>query len=338
VRSRAGRRSAAVVRAASGRWGRPSCRQRRAPFLAVRRRASFASLEAALGSSAARTHATSWYPRCRWLANSTARCDLPDPGDPARTTIRPSSPSSPGSACSSAVISRGRMTVASAEAKGAGKTGASALGVSAIRIPPPKPDAGPRPRASIVARVVRSRPATARRDVAANRRARRTGARSQQDGGHPGDPCLVRSSVRDEDPADRRRVALAHAWATLREHSPAPRRWSEVGSRFGTIAPNTTAAPVRQPHRRIRETLGGRGFSPRTRDLHKSAICRGFMRPRGRRSLIATHPRGAPGTKPVIPGNSALERQTAGATGLEPATSGVTGRRSNQLSYAPRGP
>ncbi len=29
--------------------------------------------------------------------------------------------------------------------------------------------------------------------------------------------------------------------------------------------------------------------------------------------------------------------EVAGATGLEPAASGVTGRRSNQLSYAPKG-
>ena len=29
--------------------------------------------------------------------------------------------------------------------------------------------------------------------------------------------------------------------------------------------------------------------------------------------------------------------EMAGATGLEPAASGVTGRRSNQLSYAPAG-
>jgi hypothetical protein len=30
-------------------------------------------------------------------------------------------------------------------------------------------------------------------------------------------------------------------------------------------------------------------------------------------------------------------KELAGATGLEPATSGVTGRHSNQLSYAPAG-
>src|SRR5579864_5497503 len=39
----------------------------------------------------------------------------------------------------------------------------------------------------------------------------------------------------------------------------------------------------------------------------------------------------APGRPPA----PAMEGIVAGATGLEPATSGVTGRRSNQLSYAP---
>jgi hypothetical protein len=46
----------------------------------------------------------------------------------------------------------------------------------------------------------------------------------------------------------------------------------------------------------------------------------------------------APPRRPVFPksGNVALQsRPVAGATGLEPAASGVTGRRSNQLSYAP---
>ena len=35
------------------------------------------------------------------------------------------------------------------------------------------------------------------------------------------------------------------------------------------------------------------------------------------------------------PGDPNLSGKMAGVTGLEPATSGVTGRRSNQLSYTP---
>jgi hypothetical protein len=40
--------------------------------------------------------------------------------------------------------------------------------------------------------------------------------------------------------------------------------------------------------------------------------------------------------KPAV-GRSKPLKTMAGATGLEPAASGVTGRRSNQLSYAPEG-
>src|SRR5271167_3787136 len=36
-------------------------------------------------------------------------------------------------------------------------------------------------------------------------------------------------------------------------------------------------------------------------------------------------------------GNALMKRKVARETGLEPATSGVTGRRSNQLSYSPAG-
>ena len=35
--------------------------------------------------------------------------------------------------------------------------------------------------------------------------------------------------------------------------------------------------------------------------------------------------------------NGQFKKEMAGVTGLEPATSGVTGLRSNQLSYTPQG-
>jgi hypothetical protein len=41
-------------------------------------------------------------------------------------------------------------------------------------------------------------------------------------------------------------------------------------------------------------------------------------------------------SKPIVPrGERAALLEVAGSTGLEPAASGVTGRRSNQLNYDP---
>jgi hypothetical protein len=53
------------------------------------------------------------------------------------------------------------------------------------------------------------------------------------------------------------------------------------------------------------------------------------------RAIVAVKPR-APFASYFRAAKQAVPK--AGATGLEPATSGVTGRRSNRLSYAPKGP
>ena len=51
---------------------------------------------------------------------------------------------------------------------------------------------------------------------------------------------------------------------------------------------------------------------------------------------ITSHSRAVRSAPPFLP-RTARATLITGATGLEPAASGVTGRRSNQLSYAPEG-
>ena len=87
---------------------------------------------------------------------------------------------------------------------------------------------------------------------------------------------------------------------------------------------------IRRRHPRQRQPR------PAERQRHWPAVAFGGRRP------LANHFgavfRDLDRRAPRLKSNKKLElRGMAGATGLEPAASGVTGRRSNQLSYAPEG-
>jgi hypothetical protein len=70
----------------------------------------------------------------------------------------------------------------------------------------------------------------------------------------------------------------------------------------------------------------GHGLSP------EIAICRYFSK----EEWAANGPQRLAKASPETTQTADLQgKNLAGATGLEPATSGVTGRRSNQLNYAP---
>ena len=93
---------------------------------------------------------------------------------------------------------------------------------------------------------------------------------------------------------------------------------------------------------------GGAGERPLTNEGYVGPTSKGSP-DRGRRSWRASAPvaghagirRGVAGAIDLSMGRAChvitKASRRAGATGLEPATSGVTGRRSNQLNYAPEG-
>ena len=82
--------------------------------------------------------------------------------------------------------------------------------------------------------------------------------------------------------------------------------------------------------RRLRSLLGDRGEARRTPQAARPAVRPHLAgrRPDRRRDT-------AKAVRPLLPSRDRSGVSKAGATGLEPATSGVTGQRSNRLSYAP---
>jgi hypothetical protein len=66
------------------------------------------------------------------------------------------------------------------------------------------------------------------------------------------------------------------------------------------------------------------------------AVCHRLVPATTRRSCVVDVWRDALEPKQTTTSTDLQALQETGATGLEPATSGVTGRRSNQLNYAPK--
>ncbi len=141
----------------------------------------------------------------------------------------------------------------------------------------------------------------------------------------------------------------AHQWADAIEalHVPSPRVTAAVGPGSRVVVPPTriewhwkpvtscrSRRPVRQPRggEHVLGASGGRAGAASARTLgFPVAAMNGRSRPLPGQKTQA----GSEGN--FVQTQRLQDPRGTGATGLEPATSGVTGRRSNQLSYAPRG-
>ncbi len=127
--------------------------------------------------------------------------------------------------------------------------------------------------------------------------------------------------------ADRR--PLNHRGRRTPRH-PALHRPPSRPSRRPSRAPRRSplALPPGPPRRGHHAARRPRRLAPTTAHLSAQALPNSATHTTRKPPVAAARNAERPGLQGLPP---------AGATGLEPATSGVTGRRSNQLSYAPGG-
>ena len=147
--------------------------------------------------------------------------------------------------------------------------------------------------------------------------------------GPAGHADAVCSRASASQPAGRRRRQLASLTDRQRMSTPSPVGALERRRRRGSLRRRTGERGAGGAARHGRAEAATRARAPRRDVAAGSPLADREASPQLARASGPRLSRGA------SQGRCAGSEPVAGATGLEPATSGVTGRRSNQLSYAP---